>query len=178
MARDQERKSIQLFQGYQSTSARDRMCCMVGSVLVWSAHDWLFDLFVCSPQLVVVLDLIISLQNAGLSVSAAFSMNLGNYGMLIFGTLVVWGCRSFLDLRKGMRLTDSHQSSRTTPNLLDRPSPNRHPTRNHRYSRLSTPKRQYIIWYRSFDDAHQSYLRDYPWSSLLYHRCRATCCRS
>jgi hypothetical protein len=51
MARDQERKPIQLLQGYQSTSTRNRLCCMVGSVLVWSAYDWLFDLFVCSPQL-------------------------------------------------------------------------------------------------------------------------------
>jgi hypothetical protein len=25
-------------------------------------------------------------------------MNLGNYGMLIFGTLVVWGCKSDTDL--------------------------------------------------------------------------------
>ena len=68
---------------------------MVGSVLVWSAYDWLFNLFVCIVPNQVNLDLTLSLQNAGLSVSAAFSMNLGNYGMLIFGTLVVWGCKSF-----------------------------------------------------------------------------------
>lgn len=96
MARNQERKSIQLFQGYQSTSTRNCLCGLVGPVLVWSTHDWVFDLFVCTILNQVDLDLTLSLQNAGLSVSAAFSMNLGNYGMLIFGTLVVWGCKSFL----------------------------------------------------------------------------------
>jgi hypothetical protein len=100
MARDQERKSIQLLQGYQSTPTRNRLCGLVGSVLVWSAHDWLLDLFVCTILNQVDLELTFSLQNAGLSVSAAFSMNLGNYGMLIFGTLVVWGCRSVLTLEK------------------------------------------------------------------------------
>jgi MFS family permease len=175
MARDQERKSIQLFQGYQSTSTRNRLCGLVGPVLVWSTYDWLFNLLVCSPNSEVVFDLTLSLQNAGLSVSAAFSMNLGNYGMLIFGTLVVWGCRSFLTLYiphsgGSKRLTGSHQSSRTTPNLLDRPGPHRYPTRNHRYPRLFTPKRQYFIRYRSFDDAHQSYFRNHPWPSLLYYR--------
>jgi hypothetical protein len=74
---------------------------MVGPVLVWSTYDWLFNLLVCSLNFEVGFDLILSLQNAGLSVSAAFSMNLGNYGMLIFGTLVVWGCRSLFTVVKG-----------------------------------------------------------------------------
>lgn len=35
-----------------------------------------------------------SLRNAGLTVNDAFSLNLGNYAMLIAGTLIVWACES------------------------------------------------------------------------------------
>jgi len=75
----QETKKGSLFNCFKGTNRRRlEIVCVV-----WSVQYW------CGQPMTGYSTYF--LQNAGLSVSAAFSMNLGNYGMLIFGTLVVWG---------------------------------------------------------------------------------------
>jgi SP family general alpha glucoside:H+ symporter-like MFS transporter len=94
----QETKKGSLFNCFKGTNRRRlEIVCVVWSVQYWCGQPMTgYSTYLYVLPNWVVLGLISSLQNAGLSVSAAFSMNLGNYGMLIFGTLVVWGCRSLL----------------------------------------------------------------------------------
>lgn len=74
------------------------LCRVVGAVLVWAAHDRILHLLV-GPRFPVHPDPrpadLYSLQNAGLSTSAAFSLSLGNYSMLIAGTIIVWFCECY-----------------------------------------------------------------------------------
>lgn len=74
------------------------LCRLVGAVLVWAANDRILHVLV-NTRSPVHLDSRPtdphSLQNAGLSTSAAFSLSLGNYSMLIAGTIIVWFCECY-----------------------------------------------------------------------------------
>jgi hypothetical protein len=73
------------------------LCRLVGAVLVWAANDRVLHLLVNTRSPVHPAPRpadLYSLQNAGLSTSAAFSLSLGNYSMLIAGTIIVWFCES------------------------------------------------------------------------------------
>ncbi|KAI9635685.1 trehalose transport-related protein [Dioszegia hungarica] len=74
----EETKKASLFNCFKGTNFRRlEICCVV-----WSVQYW------CGQPMTGYSSYF--LQNAGLSTDTAFSLNLGNYSLLIFGTLVVW----------------------------------------------------------------------------------------